>query len=58
MNDPLAYAPREASKALGVGLTKLYELIGQGKIEARRCGRRTLIPAESLRQFLANLPKT
>jgi excisionase family DNA binding protein len=57
MNDRLAYPPREASKAIGVGLTRLYALIAEGKIEARRCGRRTLIPADSLRQFITALPR-
>lgn len=59
MNDTyviLAYGIPEACRVVGLGRTKLYSLISAGKIEARQCGGRTLIPAESLRRFLANLP--
>ena len=52
----LAYGIREACLASGLGRTRLYALIAEGKIEARTCGGRTLIPAESLRDFLSNLP--
>jgi excisionase family DNA binding protein len=45
-----------ATKVSGLGRTTIYELIGAGKIEARKAGGRTLIPADSLRSFLANLP--
>jgi hypothetical protein len=31
-------------------------LIGAGKIEARKAGNRTLIPADSLRAYIASLP--
>ena len=58
MQDPivLAYPIREACAVSGIGRTKLYALIADGKLEARQCGGRTLIPADSLRDFLANLP--
>ena len=52
----LAYGIPDACRALGIGRTRLYALIGEGKIEARQCGGRTLIPADSLRAFVANLP--
>jgi excisionase family DNA binding protein len=52
----LAYGISDACRVLGIGRTRLYALIGQGKIEARACGGRTLIPADSLRAFLASLP--
>jgi excisionase family DNA binding protein len=52
----LAYGIAEACAALGIGRTRLYALIGEGKIEARSCGGRTLIPADSLRSFVASLP--
>jgi excisionase family DNA binding protein len=53
---PIAYTLASACAALGVGRTRLYELISQGKIEARACGGRTLIPAQSLLDFVASLP--
>jgi excisionase family DNA binding protein len=52
----LAYTIAGACRAAGVGRTKLYSLISEGEIEARRCGSRTLVPAESLRAFIARLP--
>jgi excisionase family DNA binding protein len=52
----LAYGIREACAASSLGRTRLYALIAEGKLEARSCGGRTLIPAESLRSFLATLP--
>ena len=53
---PLAYSPKDACAALGCGMTHLYELIAAGRIEARKSGRKTLIPADSLRACLASLP--
>ena len=52
----LAYPIREACTVSGIGRTKIYGLIAEGKLEARQCGGRTLIPAESLKAFLGNLP--
>ncbi len=52
----LAYGVSDACAAMGLGKTKLYALIAEGRIEARQCGGRTLIPADSLRAFVANLP--
>lgn len=52
----LAYTIADATHALSIGRTKLYALIAEGKIEARQCGGRTLIPADSLKEFLASLP--
>ena len=52
----LAYGIPAACAASGLGRTRIYALIAEGKLEARACGGRTLIPAESLQVFLANLP--
>jgi len=41
----------------GIGRTRLYELIAQGAIDCRKCAGRTLIVADSLRDFLMNLPR-
>jgi excisionase family DNA binding protein len=56
MSEVLAHTIADATKISGIGRTTLYEAIGAGKIEARKAGNRTLIPAESLRAFLNNLP--
>lgn len=48
----LAFTISEASHAIGIGRSKLYELIAQGRLETRKIGSRTLIPAESLKALL------
>ena len=51
--------PKEEACAMaGIGRTKIYEAIANGKLTARKCGKRTLILREELRQFLASLPTT
>lgn len=39
----------DAAKALGVGRSKLYELIGEGRVETVSIGRRRLVRADSIR---------
>lgn len=56
MSEVLAHTIADATKVSGLGRTTLYAAIGAGKLEARKAGQRTLIVAESLRLFLANLP--
>lgn len=49
----LAFTIPEACYAVGLGRTKLYELIRQGRVITRKIGKRTLIPAESLRALIS-----
>jgi len=49
----LAFTIAEACHAVGIGRSKLYELIGQGRLETRKIGSRTLIPTESLRALIS-----
>lgn len=56
MSEVLSHTIAEAMKVTGLGRSSLYEAIGAGKIAAKKSGKRTLIPAESLRAFVANLP--
>ena len=46
----------EACTASGVGRSKLYEAIADGRLKARKLGKRTLILQDDLRQFLVDLP--
>ena len=46
----------EACSTAGIGRTKLYEAIADGRLKARKFGKRTLILRDDLRQFLAALP--
>lgn len=55
--DKIAYAPKRAAEALGIGLTALYAEIGAGRIKMRKYGRRTLIAADDLKAWLASLPE-
>lgn len=56
MNERLSLTIAEAARTCGIGRTTLYEIIGAGKLDARKCGNRTLITAESLRKYIASLP--
>ncbi|MDE2318950.1 MAG: helix-turn-helix domain-containing protein [Rhodospirillales bacterium] len=53
----LAYRPAEVQAALGIKHSKFWELVKAGKLESRKLGSATVVPAESLRDFIANLPK-
>jgi excisionase family DNA binding protein len=57
MLEPMLYTLPDASRLTGLGHTKLYELIGKGVLHARKAGSRTLITGESLRAYIAGLPK-
>jgi excisionase family DNA binding protein len=55
--ETLAYRVDDACRVFGLGRTRIYALIAEGKLDARACGGRTLITAASLREFLASLPR-
>ena len=48
----LAVRVGEASRMIGIGRTKLYELIKAGDLETVKIGRATLITMSSLRQLI------
>jgi hypothetical protein len=54
--DTLLTPAQRAFAAIGVGNTKGYELIAEGKLAARKLGSRTMIETESLRAYVASLP--
>lgn len=39
----------ETARSLGLGRTKIYELINAGKLKTIKIGRRTLVKADSIR---------
>lgn len=49
----LAYSIKEACQASSLGRTTIYSHIAAGRLIARRIGRRTVIPADSLHAFIA-----
>ena len=50
--EPLAYSINEACRVSSLGRTRLYQLIAEGRLEARKIGKRTIIPANSLRRLI------
>ena len=48
---------QSAANALGIGPSKLYELISDGKLRGVKIGRRRLIPTDALREFADTLAK-
>jgi excisionase family DNA binding protein len=55
--DRQALSIAEVSGVSGLGRTKIYEAIATGSLKARKCGKRTLILPDDLREFLTNLPQ-
>jgi excisionase family DNA binding protein len=53
--EPLTTSVNDAAKALGVGRTSIYALIGEGRIETVKLGRRTLVKVASLRKLINEL---
>lgn len=50
------YTVAEAKAALGIGTTRLYELLTAGRLRARKLGNTTLIEAESMQELVKSLP--
>jgi excisionase family DNA binding protein len=53
--EPIFLPIPDACRVLGVGRSKLYELIAVGDISIRKIGRKTLVPCEELTSFAARL---
>ena len=48
----LAYSINETARALSLGRTSIYALINEGRLDAFKLGRRTLIKADSIRRLI------
>ena len=48
---------KDAARALGLGRTKIYQLINSGDLEVVRIGRRTLVKARSIRALIEGFAK-
>jgi hypothetical protein len=57
MSNKLLIPARAAREAIGVKTTKFYQLLSDGKLDARKLGSRTFVTVESLRSFVDNLPR-
>ena len=49
----LAYSIHEVCRETSFGKTKVYQLCSEGKLDARKIGRRTIITGESLERLIA-----
>lgn len=54
--EPLALDIREAAKAAGICRAQIYIELRSGRLQARKCGRRTLIEVEEIHRWLRSLP--
>lgn len=52
--DPLTVRIPEACRLTGIGRSKLYELIAEGRIEIVKVGGMTLVSFESLKRLIAD----
>jgi excisionase family DNA binding protein len=49
--------PKEAARRLGVGHTRFYELVNEGRLRLVRLGERSVgVVEDELNQFIAELP--
>jgi len=55
MTEPMLYTPTEAAAALGIGRSKLYELLQVGVLESVHIGACRRIPAEALTDLVSRL---
>lgn len=53
--EKLLLTPSEAAKALSISRSKLYELIGQGRLSTVRIDTSRRVPAQALVEFIQRL---
>jgi excisionase family DNA binding protein len=54
MDDKISLTISEAAKAIGVSRSKIFLLLKSGDVRAVKLGRRTLIPIDNLKSFIAS----
>ena len=55
MTEPMLYTPTEAAAALGIGRSKLYELLQTGVLESVHIGACRRVPADALTDLVRRL---
>lgn len=53
--EKLIYTTNEVSELLGIGLSKVYELLSQNVLPHVKVGRKYLIPKRGLEKWLSNI---
>lgn len=56
--EPVTVTVDGAKKALGLGTTKIYELIGSGELETVTIGRRRLVKVSSIKALVGETGET
>jgi excisionase family DNA binding protein len=54
--DQLLYSISQCCRMAAIGRTKFYELVANGEIPVRKIGKRTLVAASDLRDWVERLP--
>jgi excisionase family DNA binding protein len=54
--EPMVLGVKDAAAYIGLSKSRLYELIGDRQIEARKLGARTVVPLSSLKAFVEAAP--
>ena len=52
MENKILYSVSEAAKMLGVGRTKIYDMLAKGHILSMRIGSRRLVKVESIKALI------
>lgn len=52
LSDPICVRVNDAARMIGVGRTKLYELIAAGEVETVKLGKATRITTDSLHDLI------
>lgn len=50
--EQFAYSINQTAQVLSLGRTSIYTLIGDGRLEVIKLGRRTLVKADSIRRLI------
>jgi excisionase family DNA binding protein len=53
--DKITLSISEVVASTGIGRTRIYEEIASGRLVAKKCGRRTLVPAAELEAWVTRL---
>jgi excisionase family DNA binding protein len=56
--DKLLLRPVEAAEAIGIGRSKVYELIARGELPSVRIGASVRVPVDALRAWIAQQLET
>ncbi|WP_342358381.1 helix-turn-helix domain-containing protein [Terrarubrum flagellatum] len=56
VSDDALFTVKEARQFVSAGVTRIYELLNRGQLEAKKSGRRTLITGASINNYRAAMP--